>query len=118
MVHKKWVTRATIIVAFVTLMLLFLPTQIALAYSIRANRTSQVVQLYWQPNERQTLISRPGTAANQVIAAAKSAGIPIKRSKGSIEGEIRAHALAGYNSQTNPMDIEMYSAPWWSYLLD
>lgn len=61
-------------------------------------------------------------AADVVLYVAERQGMQIERSKASIEGEIRAHAfgyLDGNHGQPfNPMDIEMYPAPWWFYLLD
>ncbi len=85
-------------------------------------RATHVVQLCYSGNEAAGLSIFSSYAADVVIQVAKAKGMTINRDKGSIEGEIRAHALAWIanykRSNANPMDIEMYSAPWWSYILD
>lgn len=82
---------------------------------------NNVVQLCYSNNEALSLYTFPSYAADVVLQVARAKGMDIQRSKGSIEGEIRAHAYAwmgGERIHSNPMDIEMYSAPYWSYLLD
>lgn len=54
---------------------------------------THVVQLCYSGSEATSLSLFPGPAADVVINVARAKGMEIKRSKGSIEGEIRAHAL-------------------------
>lgn len=93
------------------------------AYSVQPQPGgADVVQVYidgyW---DAWCLYSFPQYAADAVIYVAKMRGMDIQRSKSSIVGEIRVHAaayMAGERQHSNPMDIEMYSAPWWSYIAD
>lgn len=90
-------------------------------WGLNNNLANKVVQLCYSGNEASSLAAFPDYAADVVIHVAQQKGMSIQRSKGSISGEIRAHALgwiAGERVHSNPMDIEMYSAPWWSYILD
>jgi hypothetical protein len=41
------------------------------------------------------------------MKTARESGMNVKRGFRSIRGEIIAHALKGWDHQTNPMDIEM-----------
>lgn len=81
--------------------------------------------------DAQFLAAYPSYAADVVLYVARLRGMKIERTRDSIAGEIRAHALAyisAYGGRTqqaqyireraNPMDIEMWPAPWWYYILD
>ncbi len=106
---------------------------VASAYTVVGNPNTEVVQLYFDSSEAAILAAYPWYPADVVIHEAQLKGIPIQRSKSSIETEIRAHALLlcapnvpiyrnGHWRWThevgNPMDIEMYGEEMWVYLLD
>jgi hypothetical protein len=107
--------------------MVFLLVSTAGAYTLKNAGTKEkpVVQLYFVDKEAKSLSgSGANAAADNVLAYAKTKGLKIQRSKDSVVGEIRAHALAWMTGITklknhaNPMDIEMYKAEWWTYILD
>ncbi len=95
---------------------------------------TQVVQLCFNTmSDAYALYFWPGLAADVVIQVAKQNGMEVKRTKSSIETEIKAHAYMRTQANipiwrngmwryswdvANPMDIEMYGAEMWVYLLD
>mgnify|MGYP000232785573 CR=1 FL=1 len=88
---------------------------------VTGSKDKGVVHLKFTDDEKWDLFWNSDDYAKIVVNYAKDRGYKVKRSTGSIEGEIRAHALGyilGEREHSNPMDIELYSAPWWSYLLD
>ncbi len=106
----------------------------ASAYTVSGNRNTQVVKLYFDGRyEASLLAAYPGYAADVVIHEANLKRIPIYRTRDSIKTEIKYYALIRIapdayvyrNGQwrwlheiANPMDIEMYGAEMWVYLLD
>lgn len=109
-----------ILAGLIVIGLLIAMTATASAYRVEGNSQTEVVQLFFDDSDAWYLFSFPGYAADAVIYEAQLEGIEIQRSKSSITGEIRAHIIGywrGY-ATANPMDIEMYPAPWWYYLLD
>lgn len=97
-------------------------------------KATHIVQLCFDTfSDAWSLYTIPGPAADVVLQVARQKGMEIKRSKSSIETEIKAHAYLRLQSNipiyrngawrwtweiANPMDIEMYGAELWVYLLD
>jgi hypothetical protein len=102
------------------------------AYTVQPRSGSRVVQVYMSGyQDAYYLATFPMSAADVVLYVAKINGMKIERDRNSVAGEIRYHALAymaayGVNTpqaravlaRANPMDIEMWPAPWWYYILD
>ena len=81
-----------------------------------------VVQLdYDGYGDAYSLYMSPGSAADVVLHVAELYGMDIFRTHEGVCGEIRAHAMAymcGERARSNPIDVEMFPAPTWYYLLD
>jgi len=74
------------------------------------------VQLFWPKSIRWQLIANSAGAPVDVRKVAQQSAMECARSDKSLAGEVVAHALKGWDAQTNPMDIEMHPTRWsWVY---
>ena len=116
--------RKIVLLALLLVVLLVVPS--CYGYTIRVgtwDTSGNTVQLYFADNEAQTLAgSGASSAADAVMNYAQSKKMTITRTTGSVEGEIRAHAIGWIlnisRDHANPMDITMTDNMWFWHLLD
>jgi hypothetical protein len=112
-----------LVVALAVSTLLIFTVDHAEAYTVKPHDNRLILIYIRSDSDAYNLVRFPERAADKVLNEARRRGFKVERSKASIVGEIRAHAI-GYlyfgckGEPANPMGIELWPAPWWYYLLD